>query len=131
MVRATNIALKEWAVICEQVAAGSQIVLLRKGGIREPSNGFTVEHREFLLFPTYVHENTGDVIADVQPTLAAVSSAAPPAGELRFTLFATVEEVTEVLALDTLRRLDGTHAMTWPAVERRFQYRRPGLHVIA
>jgi hypothetical protein len=46
------LASKEWAVICRELAAGRQMVLLRKGGIREPAKGFGVEHREFFLFPT-------------------------------------------------------------------------------
>lgn len=131
MLPANSVALKEWAVICHELAAGRQIVLLRKGGIREPSGGFALEHREFFLFPTYVHENTDEVVPRVRATLAEVATAAPPGGILRLHLYATVESVTGVENLESLRRLDGQHALAWPAVERRFHYRRPGLHVIA
>jgi hypothetical protein len=128
---ASAVALKEWAVICRALDAGDQIVLLRKGGIRDASQGFSVEHREFFLFPTYVHEAAGELVDAVRPTLAAVQRESPPAGELRLGLYAVVESVAEVTTLDPLRRLEGQHALAWEAVERRFHYRRPGLHVLA
>src|SRR5262245_49898446 len=125
------VALKEWAVLCEELAAGRQIILLRKGGILEPSGGFGVEHRSFFLFPTYFHAREDDLAPALRARLSAVHDAAPPAGKLRLSLFATVEHVAEVGELAPLRQLGGEHGLTWDAVERRFHYRRPGLHVIA
>src|SRR5262245_48796183 len=49
-------ALKEWALVCERLLAGTQAVMLRKGGIDE--KGFWVEADEFLLYPTYFHQMT-------------------------------------------------------------------------
>ncbi len=131
MESANGVALKEWAVICRALGEGRQIVLLRKGGIREPSKGFTVEHDEFFLFPTYVHQNGDELIETARAALPDVARGAPPGGILRLDLYATVAAAIEVSELDTLRRLDGQHALAWPAVERRFHYRRPGLHVLA
>ncbi len=131
MLSANSVALKEWAVICHELAAGRQIVLLRKGGIREPSKGFSLQHPEFFLFPTYFHEKEQELVQEIRAILPAMARLAPPAGELRLELYATVESVTEVLTLESLRRLEGEHVFAWPAVERRFNYRRPGLHVIA
>jgi hypothetical protein len=118
-------------VICHALAAGHQIVLLRKGGIRDASPGFTVEQREFFLFPTYVHESTDELVDAARPALAEVGRHQPPAGELRLELYAVVEAAVAVTSLDPLRHLQGQHALAWPAVERRFHYRRPGLHVLA
>ena len=42
-----------------------------------------------------------------------------------------MEDAVDVSRREPLRRLDGHHALAWPAVERPFQYRRPGLQVIA
>src|SRR4026207_2223470 len=50
-------ALKEWATVCGALAAGRQIVLRRKGGIYESGGEFELDHPEFLLFPTYLHQN--------------------------------------------------------------------------
>src|SRR6187401_3622019 len=52
-----SVALKEWASVCAALDHGRQIVLLRKGGIYESAGEFELEHREFLLFPTFLHQN--------------------------------------------------------------------------
>ena len=45
-------ALKEWAVTVKALEQGSQVILLRKGGISEDGKRFAVAHDQFLLFPT-------------------------------------------------------------------------------
>src|ERR1051325_10767172 len=52
-----NVALKEWASVCSALEEGRQIILLRKGGILESIGGFDLEHPQFFLFPTYLHQN--------------------------------------------------------------------------
>src|SRR5437762_14278621 len=52
-----NVALKEWASVCSALEEGRQILLLRKGGILEAIGGFELEHPQFFLFPTYLHQN--------------------------------------------------------------------------
>ena len=61
---ASSMALKEWAVACNALRDGEQIVILRKGGIHRDDNNFSTEfadHPEFLLFPTYLHQ-TRDLV---------------------------------------------------------------------
>jgi len=50
---ATKIALKEWAPAVKALSNGEQTVLLRKGGIKDPT--FTTKAPSFLLFPTSFH----------------------------------------------------------------------------
>ena len=45
-------AFKEWAIVVDALGRGAQILILRKGGLREGSGGFRLEQRQFLLFPT-------------------------------------------------------------------------------
>src|SRR5271168_430924 len=52
-----KVGLKEWAAVCAALGDGRQIILLRKGGIYESAGEFEIEHRQFLLFPTYLHQN--------------------------------------------------------------------------
>jgi hypothetical protein len=104
MQRTSAVALKEWAVICRALGAGGYIVLLRKGGIRDASRGFSVEHREFFLFPTYVHEAADELVDAAKPTLVEVDREAPPAGELRLELYAVVETVMEVTSMAPVLR---------------------------
>ena len=49
-------AFKEWAAICRALVQGRQRIILRKGGIVEPGGSFRIEHRDFLLLPTFVHQ---------------------------------------------------------------------------
>lgn len=128
----TNAALKEWAVVCRALADGRQTLLIRKGGIEEIKAGFQVVHRDFWLFPTYVHQKAADLVPAVHGEFAEVQATQPPAGTIPFQLYATVEDVVKVMDLDRLRFLEGHHILSWDCVASRFHYRnKPGVHVMA
>lgn len=52
----SNLALKEWAVAVDALGKGTQILILRKGGIHIDDKEFRVVHPEFFLYPTYEHQ---------------------------------------------------------------------------
>jgi hypothetical protein len=127
----TNAALKEWAIVCRALADGRQTLLIRKGGIEEIKAGFQVTHRDFWLFPTYVHQKTADLIPAIHAEFDEVHAAQPAAGTIAFQLYATVEEVVKATDLDRLRSLEGYHVLSWDCVASRFNYRnKPGVHVM-
>ena len=64
------VAFKEWAVTVRALAEGEQLITLRKGGIREPSRRFRVEHNRFFLYPTFDHQRNDLVRESHQPELA-------------------------------------------------------------
>jgi hypothetical protein len=49
-------ALKEWAVICQALLEGEQVIDLRKGGLREPERHFDVDATTAWLYPTVEHQ---------------------------------------------------------------------------
>ena len=51
-----NTALKEWSVAVDAIALGSQIILLRKGGIKEDQGHFRTQSDRVVLFPTFEHQ---------------------------------------------------------------------------
>lgn len=51
-------ALKEWSNVVAALGRGEQIVLIRKGGIADPS--FGVEAERFYLYPTYFHQGESE-----------------------------------------------------------------------
>ena len=51
-------ALKEWSNVIEALAAGTQTILIRKGGIADAS--FGVEADRFYLYPTYFHQGESE-----------------------------------------------------------------------
>lgn len=59
----TPVGLKEWAVAIDALDRGEQLLLLRKGGISEERKEFVVEHQEFFLYPTYEHQQFGQIQA--------------------------------------------------------------------
>lgn len=52
-------ALKEWAIVGEALAQHRQIVLLRKGGLLDEDGHFALEHSQFWLLPTWLHQERG------------------------------------------------------------------------
>jgi hypothetical protein len=127
----TNAALKEWAIICRALADGRQTLLIRKGGIQEIRAGFQVTHRDFWLFPTYVHQNPADLIPAIHAEFERVQASQPPADTIGIQLYATVEDAVKIMDLDRLRSLEGFHVLSWDCVAARFNYRnKPGVHVM-
>jgi hypothetical protein len=105
------IALKEWAVAIRALREGRQILLLRKGGIREAGGEFEVESRNVLLFPTYIH-------ADEQPNALQPCYEAyrrdedarrPDADTVRMEACAQVTDILIVRNFDALYRLHNQH----------------------
>jgi hypothetical protein len=59
-------ALKEWSSVVTALGRGEQILLVRKGGIADPS--FGVEADRFYLYPTYFHQGESDARRSVTIT---------------------------------------------------------------
>lgn len=115
-----SVALKEWAIVCSAVETGRQLLLLRKGGIYESAGEFEVEHRHFLLFPTYLHQNAtmlkADQAAHVQP-----ASAEP--NEIRLSAAAAVTDIVQVASRAQVEAIDDEHVWTSSLIDMRFNYR--------
>ena len=125
-------ALKEWAVLCDALARGEIVAMVRKGGIREQRAGFSVRHDRFLLYPTYFHEKA----AELQPRFAARVATSmerrPTEGVIRVAHVAEVVAVWHVRELERLRAIESEHGLAWPAVVSRFEYRgKPEVRVVA
>lgn len=91
-----QMALKEWAITCEAIGRGDQILLLRKGGIHEDGKDFRVIHREFLLYPTYEHQKADLLREEHQAALESLLERPRDEKQIMFTHFATADEVLEL-----------------------------------
>ena len=91
-----QMALKEWAITCEAIGQGDQILLLRKGGIHEDGKDFRVIHREFLLYPTYEHQKVDLLRPEHQPALEALLERPRDDKQITFTHLAIADEVLEL-----------------------------------
>jgi hypothetical protein len=124
------VAFKEWAVICQALAAQRQSLIIRKGGIAEEGGTFRAEHSEFLLYPTYFHEHRDGVKPEYQDVFDAAERSRPAPGTIAFTHFVRVTDVRYLTDLETALALDPLHAWTSDVIRQRFHYRTPGLFVL-
>ncbi len=92
----TALALKEWAVITRALDRGEQMLVLRKGGIREQKKRFVLERNEFLLYPTYEHQRRELLKTRYHRELAETLDTCQKNGRVAFSNLARVEEVLEI-----------------------------------
>jgi hypothetical protein len=130
MLPSSNTAFKEWAVVVDALGRGEQVVILRKGGIREERGQFHVDHREFWLFPTQFHEAESSIIPSKRIVLRSLaSSARSDLVEIQY--YAVADAVLRVTDSAALAGLQGRHIWNEQTVQNRFQFgREPGLHVL-
>jgi hypothetical protein len=118
-------AFKEWAVICEALGNGQQSIIIRKGGIAEGRAGFAFKHEEFLLFPTFFHEQLAKTTL---PPETLIPEPSEEETEIRYA--AAVEWTQLVTDLGLIAKLREFHVLQHSEVEARFHYDEPeGVHV--
>src|SRR5437773_4719352 len=110
-------ALKEWNTVCRAIEQGRQILLLRKGGIYEAGGEFEVEHREFLLFPTYLHQNKAMLKPSEHESFEARS--AEPA-EVAISAACVVSDIIQLTSRAQIDAIDDEHVWTPPLIDMRF-----------
>ena len=91
-----QIALKEWAITVDAMARGDQVLLLRKGGIHEDGKDFRVIHREFLFYPTYLHQKENLIQPAYQSALRRMLEQPQDPDKVSFGYWAKAEEVLEI-----------------------------------
>ncbi len=115
-----QVALKEWAVVCRALESGRQMLLLRKGGIYEAAGEFEVEHREFLLFPTYLHQNL-NMLKPAEHEGFEAKTAEPQ--EIAVSAAAVVSDIMQLQSRGQMNAIDDEHVWTPPLIDMRFDYR--------
>ena len=118
-------AFKEWAIICEALDRGLQSLILRKGGVAEGKTGFAFRHNEFLLFPTWFHEQ-------LERTTLPQGTPIPdePGDQLELRYPAHIEWSGLIADRRKLARLRELHVLRDNVVEERYQYSdTQGVHV--
>jgi hypothetical protein len=115
-----SIALKEWAIVCRALETGRQMILLRKGGIYEAAGEFELENPQFLLFPTYLHQNLAMLKSADQEGFEP--HAAEPA-QIRVSAAAEVTDIIQLKSRGQMDALDAGHVWTPPLIDMRFNYK--------
>ena len=115
-----QVALKEWASVCDALAGGRQILILRKGGILDRGGVFELEERQFLLFPTYLHQKA-DLLKPSEHAALQTRDAEP--AQVTFTNAAVVTDVLKLSSRAEADALDHEHIWTPRQIDMRFSYR--------
>lgn len=119
----SNIALKEWAVVCDQVLAGKQIALLRKGGILEQKKGFQIEHDTFLFYPNTEHQSREQLKPVFHPKLDSYGPPARVSGKILIAGFGRVVDIFKTTDAAKLRALEGVTCWTQALFDMRINYK--------
>jgi hypothetical protein len=120
------VALKEWAVVVEALARGEQMILVRKGGIRDPKGCFQLQHREFFLYPTWEHQNEVAAKAirpEFQERFRVLLTQPANSATVPLRVYAGVGYIGEVRDPKQLAGLERYHIWTPEFFEERMRYR--------
>jgi hypothetical protein len=110
-------AFKEWAVVCEALGTGLQSVIIRKGGIAEGRAGFAFRHDDFLLFPTWFHEQLEKTTLPPETTIPE-----EPGEEMELRYTAHIEWSGLITDWERVARLRELHVLRESVVEERYKY---------
>ena len=114
--------LKEWATVVKALEQGKQTVILRKGGILETASGFNVESKEFLLFPTWEHQEEIFVKVEFQNFLNQVLKEKPKKGFNRITSYAKVLDEKDIDSIETIDALSQFHVWSDTYIKERMNW---------
>jgi hypothetical protein len=119
----SRMALKEWAFVVQALSEGSQILLLRKGGIAEDDGEFRLAADEFFLYPAWEHQQETLVQSRHVAAFRSLALAPPPAGELSFRYYAQVTDVWPAPELLQMKQLVDQFVWNEAFLEKRHAYK--------
>lgn len=116
-----NRAFKEWAAACQAMRDGRQILLIRKGGIREEGGIFTINDTEFFLMPTFEHQNAALLQAEFQPLLKENQSP-PDIHSVVLDTYAVVDTILTTQDEVKVNAVSGEYIWNAEYVKQRFDF---------
>ena len=124
-------ALKETALVIATLLKERQTILLRKGGIHEPSGQFQIEARKFYLFPTYYHVNHDHFKPEVWDWIKEIENKKPPEGEIHIPGWSELIDNQWIGDEEELIKLGPKHIWSEDYILERFHSgNQPGLNCL-
>ncbi len=117
------VALKEWQIVVDALAAGEQLLLLRKGGIRDRRGTFQPEHREFLLYPTLEHQHPEMIRPEFRGRMKTPGGDSQGSPCVILKVYAGVALGLPVSDVKSLAGLEGYHVWTSEFLTQRMSYK--------
>lgn len=129
-----RIALKEWGLIDEELRAGRQTILVRKGGILEAKAGFRPSHARFVVLPTRYHQGAEQLRDAVRDRIEHREPSPEPLEPGHRITVRTYLELVRAFWIADERKLDALEpwqVLDRTTLEQRFAYGdRPGLYAL-
>lgn len=126
------VALKEWAAAVQALTEGRQIMLLRKGGIREETRRFELKSPSFYLYPTFEHQRS-ELLKEQHRGLVTqtLAESEPDAHLIELKAYAEAAADLEVRDLEQLEKLYPYHIWSEGLAEERLRWKaKEPLHVL-
>ena len=117
-----NRAFKEWAVSCAAMRDGRQILLIRKGGIREDGGVFRINDPEFFLLPTYEHQSANLLQTAYVSELDTIRSRPHDPNAITLDAYAVVDTIREARDEEQVARVSHEHIWNAEYVRQRFNF---------
>ena len=117
-----QIALKEWAAFVSALQQGGQLLILRKGGIREEGKKFIPAHPSFLLFPTYEHQKKELLKPPYQANVTVPTNGAKPQ-TITLTHWAKLHEAIEISEESALESISPFHIWSDDYAQMRLRWK--------
>jgi hypothetical protein len=130
MLEENRFALKEWAVVDAALSQGRQVLLLRHGGLIEKDGQFSIEHREFYIYPTHLHQQRNGIVPEWTAELEQIWVAPPLQETVLISHYGVVHDAFEISDPNQLRAISSCHIFSEEEVFRRFNRNPPGLQLI-
>ena len=115
-------AFKEWAASCKALGEGRQVMLFRKGGIKEKGHVFKMEHPHFFLYPTYEHQNPESIKPEFQGLLQGALAEKPELGEVVLRYWAQVDEAWGLTSMEPVFKQAPNHLFSEQSVRDRWEW---------
>lgn len=116
-----SVALKEWAAFVAALQQGGQLLLLRKGGIREEGKKFIPAHPSFLLFPTYEHQKRELLKPPFQANVELAANGAK-SETVTLTHWAKLHQAIEISEANALESISSFHIWSDDYAHKRLRW---------
>lgn len=127
-----KVALKEWGVAVKALEEAEQIILLRKGGIREETKQFELIENRFFLYPTFEHQKVELVKPQYEPDFFdSLNQWDSRHSTVQIRVFAEAVEDIEVFDEEKVQALSPAHIWVDTVAEDRLKWKKQQpLHVL-
>ena len=116
------VALKEWATVLEAMSRGEQLVLIRKGGLIEPGQGFTLAAETFVFYPTFEHQAVNYLRPNYRGYFDEALRQRAPEGQVRIELVGAAVASAQSRDPDIVERLSSFHIYNREFVTQRLKW---------